>query len=973
MAQAMTRASARHVMLGVPMLARARWFDRFLSSDPGLNTLRHALQGVVTTAVAFAAEVLFVHFTHALQSQPRGATLSATQAAREAAANHGFLLVAMVLGGVVAMVAAFTAMGEPVSTLYLAVPVIGAFAGGIALAEHAVAALVSFPVVLAIGAYAQRFGQRGVLAGMGLFIGDVASYNLHHGGVRPHQVGWLAAEIAIGAVAAIVVRYVAFYPRPARALRRAQRSYAARSRKVAALVLKLLENPWPGPQNADRVHHQLARLNQTALMIDAHLADPGTVADGSLAQLLHQRLFDAELALGNIARFAEAMPRYVLHDTYYVEARLALSGLIGADNAAARAHATQLMKLLPGIGPDANEDYAVVVAHRFAESVIALANAITEWMAVGATARAGDTFDVQPLGRPSGSEAHGIAKASTIASRERGSRLGERVRLPLHTRSAIQLGIGSALATASGYALGGPRFYWAVLAVYVAFMGTNTSDEKIRKSLGRVVGTVAGVLIAELIVRVLGHNQWVSLVVILVSVFFMFYMLRISFIVFFIAITEMIAQLYVQTGLFSDSLMLTRVKETALGGAIAIIVVSLILPLRSRRVLRVAIRDLVQAVNRLSMHATAHLAGNDHGGNATLRSDARTVDAAYQTLLATVGPSRLPVLGLPDQNIVRVLRLASAVRHYSRDLVTHAGQVQRTSVRAFLDIEPATSTLSRSLDAVVGAVNGARETPYTRSSALFDRAERRLEAGSPAFGPRQAAIRDFTLIDGTMAELAGMLRLPITAYDTEPTPPRSSGTPMVTGQVRAHGSAAAGNVPLSDTSRLSGTVTATADGSPVSGVSITLIDPSGSVLSTEITDSDGNYAFSALGAGTYALAASARYYRPASRRVAVSKGKDLRADIGLTGIAHLSGVVTNKSSSPVAGARVILLDTMGAAVAVADTDEAGRYVIEGLANGQYTVITNVYRPTASTLHINGSQAAIQHNVVLGPDNKPPAS
>jgi hypothetical protein len=51
------------------------------------------------------------------------------------------------------------------------------------------------------------------------------------------------------------------------------------------------------------------RLNEAALMIDAELGDPGAVADGSSAQLLHQRLFDAELALTNIARFALAMAR----------------------------------------------------------------------------------------------------------------------------------------------------------------------------------------------------------------------------------------------------------------------------------------------------------------------------------------------------------------------------------------------------------------------------------------------------------------------------------------------------------------------------------------------------------------------------------------------------------------------------------------------------------------------------------------
>lgn len=51
----------------------------------------------------------------------------------------------------------------------------------------------------------------------------------------------------------------------------------------------------------------LVLLNEAALMIDAQLGDPNAVVDGSSAQLLHQRLFDIELALTNIARFAQAM------------------------------------------------------------------------------------------------------------------------------------------------------------------------------------------------------------------------------------------------------------------------------------------------------------------------------------------------------------------------------------------------------------------------------------------------------------------------------------------------------------------------------------------------------------------------------------------------------------------------------------------------------------------------------------------
>ena len=60
-------------------------------------------------------------------------------------------------------------------------------------------------------------------------------------------------------------------------------------------------------------------------MIDAQLGDPASLSDGFSAELLHQRLFDVELALTNIARFAQAMTRLDLPDDQRSQARLGFS------------------------------------------------------------------------------------------------------------------------------------------------------------------------------------------------------------------------------------------------------------------------------------------------------------------------------------------------------------------------------------------------------------------------------------------------------------------------------------------------------------------------------------------------------------------------------------------------------------------------------------------------------------------------
>jgi len=243
--------------------------------------------------------------------------------------------------------------------------------------------------------------------------------------------------------------------------------------------------------------------------------------------------------------------------------------------------------------------------------------------------------------------------------------------------------------------------------------------------------------------------------------------MRINYTFMVIGITVMVSQLYVQLDEFSNSLLLLRLEETALGAAVTIVVVMLVFPLRTRRVLRVACRDLVQAVAQLAGHASDHLLGVDHGAEAAgLRSEARAVDAAYHALSATAQPLRRNLSGGIDENTGRVLRLASAARNYSRNLVTDTESAGQLDPGTRLDIELASATLRQSLDVIAAALTGPRDGVYTRSSALFDRVERSVEERSGIAHPVHLAIRDLKLIDGTMARLAEVLGLAITDYDT---------------------------------------------------------------------------------------------------------------------------------------------------------------------------------------------------------------
>ena len=172
-----------------------------------------------------------------------------------------------------------------------------------------VISLALLAVVLAVGTYCRRFGPPGFMGGMLGFMGAFLGFFIQDY-VSLSDFGWLAAEVLIGVAGIIVVHFVFFRPRTENAVRRMQRSYAARARALASEVAELYEatarsgEPEENRRDEQRLQRQLLRLNEAALLIDAQLNSPAAVPSGWSAAALHQRLFDAEVGLSNVARFA---------------------------------------------------------------------------------------------------------------------------------------------------------------------------------------------------------------------------------------------------------------------------------------------------------------------------------------------------------------------------------------------------------------------------------------------------------------------------------------------------------------------------------------------------------------------------------------------------------------------------------------------------------------------------------------------
>ncbi|SDT10422.1 FUSC family protein [Microlunatus soli] len=763
------------------------WWERFLASDPGLTRLRTAAQAVASIAAAMLCEWLFVRLTGALQVDPGPGRLTAEQAAAVAAQHHAAVVMAIMVGAVIGMISAFAGPMFPrprellISLLLMPLPMIAGMAIGLALAPFHLAALASLVVVLAAGGYLRRFGARGFLAGQLLFMGDFFGFFLARL-VDISDLGWLIGIIAVGSAVAIAAQFTLFYPSRRLALRRMRRSFAVRSGRLAAAALTVVDHP-DDRTEARRLHGLLIRLNETALMIDAQLADPAALPHGATAAALHQRVFDAELSLTNIARFAERLAGLELPADLLRPVRGVLLAVGDHDPAAAEVAAEEIRRQLQSERP-ADRDSPTerahrtplprttqILLHRFCTSTTGYAAVLRSIRSEPNPSFLPDEGAFDPAVTLSGGWLPGSRDVSATASTERGNRWIDRVRLEPYARVSIQMAVAVTAAIVVGSLVSPQRFYWAVIAAFVTFLGAHNATEQIRKSVLRVVGTVIGVFVGAVMGHLLADHTRISVLVVLVALFFGLYLLRVSYAFMTIGITVMMSQLYVQLNEFSDSLLLERLAETAVGAGVTALTVAFVLPIRIGHVVAVATREHLTALLEVVDLAVGQLCSPDN--DRELRAAARRLDVAYQALESATSPSRsrlrLPGAsggGLRD----KFWYAATASRYYARNLVVDTRSSTPLPEQAGADLATAAKLLSTSAGEIIEALQQGREVEqrsYLRSASLFDRVATALD-DQDVTTPRQLALRDLELIDGALASIAGSLRMQVRGLDEGP-------------------------------------------------------------------------------------------------------------------------------------------------------------------------------------------------------------
>jgi Carboxypeptidase regulatory-like domain len=152
-----------------------------------------------------------------------------------------------------------------------------------------------------------------------------------------------------------------------------------------------------------------------------------------------------------------------------------------------------------------------------------------------------------------------------------------------------------------------------------------------------------------------------------------------------------------------------------------------------------------------------------------------------------------------------------------------------------------------------------------------------------------------------------------------------------------------------------------ADGVPVSGATVTLIEASGRQAGRSRTGTDGSYQVRLAQRGVYTLVAMAAGHQPQAA-VVHAGGGPVEHDVLLAGAARLAGTVYAAGTGrPIPGATVALADSRGEVMAAHNTDDAGRYLFGELLAGSYTIAVSApsYQPSALPVTVlDGTQATV---------------
>ena len=699
----------------------AELVDRLRASDPGLGRLRTAAAAAGGMAAALAAEYAF-------------ATLTGTTGPAR--------LMAMMVGAVVAMTGSMALAGTGVwrkirDAVFFPVAVGAGLLAGAAVDQRRTVMLVGFVVVMFVAVFVRRFGLPFFFYGFMLWIGYFFASFLR---VTFAMVPALLVSVAVATV-------TVFRTNPRTALRSTWRAYLARGRAMLRACAALVD-PDPGGCDARDVQRLRRRLGarqagvaEAGLMVEAWSEEPGALAPEWSGPALRRHAIDVQQTLDRIATASVALagcePELT---TAAAEALDALARGLQLSGAAA-------VERLDSLATDG--EHRDTAGGRYARRIAVAAGEYLELVQVDPEPPETEEFEEEF--EPATSLMMGNLPGSPAVARDvaaRGARWNPLTRLDLTSRQAVQASLAGAIAIVLGLMLSPSRYYWAVITAFVVFTGTGSRSETFLKGVSRVVGTLLGVVAAIVLGHLTNGRPAGVLVVVLVSVFLGYYLMRVSygFLIFFLTI--MLGQLYSALHQLSGGVLVLRLEETAVGAAAGIAVALLVTPVSTRDTVRTSRDNLLAALESLLTGVVGWVRADVPRPD--LDALVRALDDRVRQVNLVAKPLTRPLVWGNDSRRTRHrLQLYVATAGHARMLVFGVRRARELDAAQVVDVCRALADAARRLaDVVPGCAAPELTEPLVAAEeALF---------GAPDRESDGAVLRPLVHLQRVLADLAGV-------------------------------------------------------------------------------------------------------------------------------------------------------------------------------------------------------------------------
>jgi uncharacterized membrane protein YccC len=497
--------------------------------------------------------------------------------------------------------------------------------------------------------------------------------------------------------------------RPESVLRENVRSLRARMAIVIDTTAEFVRLGQLDERRYRRLRIRTRRLNETALLVQAQIEDrvnPGAVWPGVSGDHLALWLFDAELTVERVAtagaRAAEAdLPAETRAELAYAVAQL--SRAIRLPHPGGLSHAAALAQQLI----DHASDPADLPVRRLALAIIDTAKATADVRALVQRAENTAAEDSTPVPKPASPEPQ--IQPGLLGS----------------TRQAIQVAVAAALAIVIGEEVSPSHWYWAVVAAFVIFAGTNSWAETLNKGWQRLLGTFLGVPCGVLVATLVSGNKVASLIMIFVCLFCTFYFMKVTYSLMTFWVSTMLALLYGLLGEFTVSLLLLRIEETVVGAVIGMAAAILVLPIDTRAKIRDAAHTFFLTLSDVIAASVVSLLGAEV---ASLTETARQLDRDLAQFRLMARPMSGGIANIAGRRSMRHgMRMLTACDRYARILARsseqHNAALAEGSPELAEAVKSTATQIRRNIDVVITSLEFDQPATVFPSTDFIDAAE----------------------------------------------------------------------------------------------------------------------------------------------------------------------------------------------------------------------------------------------------------